>query len=173
MSEIVETAADDVQVSERLQSIFVATEYIKNYKSVNHVRDLPDIFLDEPHELGGENTGPTALEMGLCALNSCTAMIMNILRREMKFDLGAVRFEATGIHDVRRAEMRRTGKLFSQVEPIAYHYHKVIQKVFIKTTEDDERLALFKSEVERLCPLHALLRDASVEVESIWIREED
>ena len=172
MSEVVETAADDVHTNERLHSIFVSTEYIKNYKSVNHVRDLPDIFLDEPLELGGENSGPTALEMGLCALNSCTAMIVNILRREMKFDVGGLRFEATGIHDVRRAEMRRTGKTFSQVEPIAYHYHKVIQKVFIKTTETDDRVAHFKSEVERLCPLHALLRDASVDVESVWTREQ-
>ncbi len=171
MSETVETAANDVQVNERLQSIFVETEYLKNYKSVNHVRDLPDIYLDEPLDLGGENSGPTALEMGLCALNSCTAMIMNILRREMKFDIGGVRFESTGIHDVRRAEMRRTGKLFSEVEPIAYHYHKVTQKVFMKTSEDGERLAQFKSEVERLCPLHALLRDAGVDVESIWIHE--
>lgn len=172
MNDAVETAAADVHTNERLQSIFVTTEYIKNYKSVNHVRDLPDIYLDEPVELGGENAGPTALEMCLCALNSCTAMIMNILRREMKFDLGGVRFEATGIHDVRRAEMRRTGKTFSQVEPIAYHYHKVIQKVFIRTPESDERLEKFKSEVERLCPLHALFRDAKIDVETVWERED-
>lgn len=172
MNDQIETAASDVQSDERLQGIFVTTEHIKNYKSVNHVRDLPDIYLDEPLELGGENAGPTALEMGLCALNSCTAMVMNILRREMRFDLGAVRFEATGIHDVRRAEMRRTGKTFSQVEPIAYHYHKIIQKVFIKTSEDDARLEKFKSEVERLCPLHALFRDAKIAMETDWIREE-
>ena len=82
-----------------------------------------------------------------------------------------VRFESQGIHDVRRAEMRRTGKLFSQVEPIAYHYHKVIQKVFMKMSESDERLAKFRSEVERLCPLHALLRDAKVNVVSEWNRD--
>lgn len=167
----VPTAADDVTVSDRLQSITVSTEYLGAYQSVNHVRDLPPIYLDEPKELGGKNTGPTPLEMTLCALNSCTAMIMNILRREMQFDIKAVRFEADGVHDVRRAEMRRTGKLFSQVEPIAYHYHKVIQRVFIETSESDERLAKFRSEVERLCPLHALLRDARVNVVSEWTRQ--
>jgi uncharacterized OsmC-like protein len=170
MSTITDTAAADVQVNERLQSIYVTTEYLGAYQSVNHVRDLPDIFLDEPLELGGKNTGPTPLEMGLCALNSCTAMIMNILRREMKFDIQAVRFETQGVHDVRRAEMRRTGKLFSQVEPIAYHYHKVVQRIFMKTAESDERLAKFRSEVERLCPLHALLRDARVNVVTEWNR---
>jgi putative redox protein len=170
MSTITDTAAADVQVNERLQSIYVTTEYLGAYQSVNHVRDLPDIFLDEPLELGGKNTGPTPLEMGLCALNSCTAMIMNILRREMKFDIQAVRFETQGVHDVRRAEMRRTGKLFSQVEPIAYHYHKVVQRIFMKTPESDERLAKFRAEVERLCPLHALLRDARVNVVTEWNR---
>jgi putative redox protein len=154
-----------------LQSIFVATDYLGSYQSANHVRDLPDIYLDEPTELGGKNTGPTPLEMGLCALNSCTAMIMNILRREMQFDLKGARFETQGIHDVRRAEMRRTGKLFSQVEPIAHHYHKITQKVFLRSGESEERLERFRSEVERLCPLHALLRDAKVNVVTEWHRE--
>jgi putative redox protein len=170
MNDLSHTAAMDIQVSDRLQSIKVTTEFLGNYQSVNHVRDLPPIYLDEPLELGGKNTGPTPLEMTLCALNSCTAMIMNILRKEMRFDLAGVRFEAEGIHDVRRAEMRRTGKLFSQVEPIAYHYHKVIQRVYMTTSESDERLEKFRSEVERLCPLHALLRDAKVDVVSEWVR---
>jgi uncharacterized OsmC-like protein len=160
-----------VTVSDRLQSIHVRTDYRGAYQSVSQVRDLPPIYLDEPLELGGKNMGPTPLEMTLCALNSCTAMIMNILQREMSFKFAGARFEAEGIHDVRRAEMKRTGKLFSQVEPIAYHYHKVIQRVYLRTSESDERLALFRSEVERLCPLAALLRDAKVNVKTEWIRE--
>lgn len=171
MNDMSQTAAADITVSDRLQSIRVETEYLGAYQSVNHVRDLPPIYLDEPTELGGKNTGPTPLEMTLCALNSCTAMVMNILRKEMKFDISGLRFEAVAQHDVRRAEMKRTGKLFSQVEPIAYHYHKVHQKVFMKTTESPERLEKFRSEVERLCPLHALLRDAKVNVEFEWVRE--
>lgn len=171
MDDLSHTAAADIQVSDRLQGIKVTTDYLGNYQSVNHVRDIPPIYLDEPVELGGKNTGPTPLEMTLCAFNSCTAMIMNILRKEMRFDMKGVRFEAEGIHDVRRAEMRRTGKLFSQVEPVAYHYHKVTQRVYIKTAEPEDRLAHFKAEVERLCPLHALLRDAKVNVVSEWIRE--
>ncbi len=171
MNDLSHTAAADIQVSDRLQGIKVTTDYLGNYQSVNHVRDIPPIYLDEPVELGGKNTGPTPLEMTLCAFNPCTAMIMNILRKEMRFDMKGVRFEAEGIHDVRRAEMRRTGKLFSQVEPVAYHYHKVTQRVYIKTAEPEDRLAHFKAEVERLCPLHALLRDGKVNVVSEWIRE--
>jgi uncharacterized OsmC-like protein len=171
MNDVRDSAAGDVQISDRLQSIFVRTEYLGAYQSVNHVRDLPDIYLDEPVELGGKNTGPTPLEMGLCSLNSCTAMVMNIMRREMRFDIQGIRMEAEGIHDVRRAEMKRTGKLFSEVEPIAYHYHRIVQKIWIKTSESEERLETFRHEVERLCPLHALLRDAKVNMETHWIKE--
>ena len=170
MNDITQTAAMDVKSNDRLQSIHVSTEYISGYQSVNHVRDLSPIYLDEPYDLGGKNSGPTALEMTLCAPNSCTAMIMFILKREMKFDLQGIKFESEGMHDVRRVEMKRTGKLFSQVEPIAYHFHKVIQKIYIKTAESDERLTIFRKEVERLCPLHALFRDAKVNIMTEWTR---
>lgn len=164
------SAADDVQAEERLQSIHVSTEYLGGYRSVNHVRDIPGFNLDEPVELGGRNTGPTPLESMLCALNSCSAMIMNIMRKEQRFLMDGVKFEADGVIDVRRVEMKRTGKLYSEVEPIAYHYHKVTQRVYIDTKESDERLEKFRSEVERLCPIQALLRDAKVEFVTEWIR---
>ncbi|MFG3690237.1 OsmC family protein [Micromonospora sp. CB01531] len=171
MSDI-DTAANDVQGDERIQPITVRTEYLGRYQSVNHIRDLPPIYLDEPVDLGGKNSGPTALEATLAALNSCTAMIMYVLRREMKFDLQGVTFEADGWIDIRRIEMKRTGLKYSQVVPIADHYQKVVQRVELVTTEHGERLEHFKHEVHRLCPMHTLLRDAGVPVESVWtIRE--
>lgn len=163
-----DTAADDVQGEERIQPIHVSTEYLGRYQSVNHIRDLDPIYMDEPKDLGGLNSGPTALESGLAALNSCTAMIMYVLKREMRFDLGALRFEADGWIDVRRIEMKKTGKLYSEIEPIADHYDRVVQRVFITTSESGERLEHFKHEVHRLCPMHTLLRDAGVPVTSEW-----
>lgn len=164
------SAAEDVESEERLQPIHVSAEYRGRYQSANLVRDLPEFYLDEPKELGGQNTGPTPLESVLCALNSCSAMIMNILRREMRFEYGALRFEADGVVDVRRVEMKRTGKLYSEVEPIARHYHQVSQRIFIETGESDERLAEFRAKVERLCPVQCLLRDAGVDLRVEWIR---
>jgi uncharacterized OsmC-like protein len=159
----------DVVGDERIQPIFVKTEYVSRYQSVSTIRDLPPLYIDEPEDLGGSNAGPTALESTLAALNSCTAMIMYVMKRELRFDLGAVRFETEGWIDVRRIEMKRKKIKYSEVEPIAYHYQKVTQKVFIETSETAERLAHFKSEVERLCPLNALLHDAKVPMESEWV----
>jgi uncharacterized OsmC-like protein len=167
------TAAADVQIAseERIQPIFVTTDYVGRYQSANHVRDIPEFFLDEPSELGGRNTGPTALEMTLAALNSCSAMIMYILSKEMRFDLRGVHFETQGWIDIRRIEMRRLRLKYSEVEPVAEHYHKVSQKVVVTTGETPERLAQFRAEVERLCPMYALLRDAGVPLESSWIAQ--
>lgn len=163
-----DTAASDVQGDERIQPIHVRTNYISRYQSVSHIRDLEPLHMDEPKDLGGLNSGPTALESTLAALNSCTAMIMYVLKREMKFDLGDLSFEADGWIDVRRIEMKKSGKLYSQVEPIADHFDRVVQRVYITTSEGGERLEHFKREVHRLCPMHTLLRDAGVPVTSEW-----
>jgi uncharacterized OsmC-like protein len=166
-----DSAADDVLVEERIQPIHVSTEYLGRYQSINRIRDIAEFHCDEPEDLGGKNAGPTALEMTLAALNSCTAMIMHVMRKELRFDLRSVRFEADGFIDVRRVEMKRTGKKYSEIEPITYHYDRVVQRVYIQTSESDERLAEFREEVERLCPMHALLRDARVPMEAVWSRE--
>lgn len=159
---------EDVFVEERIQPIHVSTEYVGRYQSANHIRDLPTFYIDEPLDLGGRNSGPTALESTLAALNSCTAMIMYVMRREMRFDLRDARFEAEGLIDVRRVAMKKTGMKYSEVEPITYHYQRVKQHVYLTTTELTDRVAEFRTKVERLCPMHALLRDASVPLESTW-----
>ena len=67
--------------------------------------------------------------------------------------------------------MKRSGKKYSQVEPIAYHFHQVRQRIFIASPESDERLAELKRQVARLCPVSRLLEDAGVDFQVTWIRE--
>ena len=171
MTEIADTAANDVQTTDRIEAIHVATEYISGYQSVSRIRDLPDFYVDEPKFLGGRNSGPTPLETTLAALNSCSAMIAHVLRLEMKFDLKAIRFETDGFVEVRRVEMKRTGKKYSEIEPLAENYQRVVQNVYIDTSEPEERVALLGSEIERLCPLQTLFRHANVQMEINWIRQ--
>lgn len=166
-----QSAGADVDITDRIDSIRVDTEYAGKYHSINRIRDLPDFHIDEPRNLGGSNSGPTALETTLAALNSCTAMIVHIMRMEMGFDLQGMRFETDGYIDVRRVEMKRTGKKYSEVQPIAEHYHEVHQRVYITTPESEERLQHMAHEVERLCPLHALFRGARVKMRTDWIRQ--
>ncbi len=162
-------AITDIEGEERIQPIHVETEYVSRYQSINRIRDIPEFYIDEPRDLGGRNTGPTALEMTLAALNSCSAMIMFVLRNEFSFRFSDLRFETDGWIDVRRIEMKRSGLKYSQVEPIAFHYHRVSQKVFLTTAEPPERIAFFRDETKRLCPLQRLLTDAGVQLEAEWV----
>ena len=165
-------ALDDLQGEQRIQPIHVSTEYISRYQSANTIRDLPPFYIDEPKDLGGRNAGATALETTLAALNSCSAMIMFVLRAEYQFQFTDVRFETEGWIDVRRIEMKRTGLRYSQVEPVAKHYARVTQKVYLRTAETAERISFFRDEVHRLCPMQQLLSDAGVPLDVEWIAED-
>lgn len=168
MSSESRSSADDVEVSDRLQPIHVETQYLGKYKSAVNIRDLAVCYLDEPKELGGDNDGPTPLESVLASLCGCTSMIVHIMQREMGFRLHAMRCEADGVVDVRRAEMKRTGKKYSEVEPIAHHFHSVTLKVFIKSDESPERVAELERQVRRLCPVSRLLEDAGIAFNVEW-----
>ena len=171
MSTGARSTADDVSANERLQPIHVETEYLGGYKSAVRIRDLPVSYLDEPTELGGDNDGPTPLESVLASLCACTSMIAHIMQREMRFRLESMRCEADGIVDVRRVEMKRTGKRYSQIEPVAEHFHRVELRIHVRTRESDERLAELERQVRRLCPVSRLLEDAGVDFAPHWIRE--
>ena len=161
---------DEVTLEDRLNTITVDTTYLERYQSESTIRDLPGLFLDEPRSLGGFNSGPTALETTLAALNACSAMIMHIVRMELKFEMSDISFHTTAVVDSRRVEMKKTRKKYSEIEPVARHYRSVHQEITIRSDESGQRWDLFTSEVHRLCPMHALLEDAGVPVEIVWKR---
>jgi uncharacterized OsmC-like protein len=161
---------DEITLEDRLHEITVDTEYKDRYQSESMIRDLPGLYIDEPRSLGGFNSGPTALETTLAALNACSAMIMHIVRMELTFEMGKISFHTTGTVDSRRVEMKKTKKKYSEIEPVTRHYRSVRQEITIASDESGERWDLFTSEVHRLCPMHALLDDAGVPVEIVWRR---
>lgn len=161
---------DQVTLEDRLHTITVDTEYKDRYQSESTIRDVPPVFIDEPRTLGGFNSGPTALETTLAALNACSAMIMHIIRLELKFEMSDISFHTTGVVDSRRVEMKKTKKKYSEIAPVARHYKEVRQEITIRSDESGDRWDLFTSEVHRLCPMHALLEDAGIPVEIVWKR---
>lgn len=171
MTQTQTSGGDFAQAAERLHAIHVATEYLGRYQSVSRIRDVPEVHIDEPQKLGGQNSGPTALETTLAALNACSAMIIYILQKEMRFNMEVLRFDTEGVVDARSVEMRRTGRKYSEIEPITEHYQSVNQTIYVKTDESSDRFEHLKSEVLRLCPMHALLRDAGVPTTVLWIVE--
>jgi uncharacterized OsmC-like protein len=50
------------------------------------------------------------------------------------------------------------------------HFKTVRVQVHVSTDEDEERLREVVEETEARCPVFNLIKDAGVEVESVWIR---
>jgi uncharacterized OsmC-like protein len=155
----------------RLQPIHASSKYMGKFRSEISIRDLPPYYVDEPKFVGGDDMGPTPLETILGALCGCTSMIIYILKNEMKFEFEDMRCEADGVTDKRGLEMRKTGKKYSEIEPITFHFASVKMKIHIKTDESDERFETMKELVAKLCPVSKLLEHADVPFEVTWIRK--
>ena len=89
----------------------------------------------------------------------------------MRFGLALMRCQVKGVNDIRRVEMKQTGKKYSEVEPLSYHFHQVHQTLLVVTSKSDERLDELKAHVARLCPVSRLPENAKVSLKVDWIRE--
>jgi putative redox protein len=63
------------------------------FKQVVKVRDH-QVTADEPHDLGGEDAGPSPQELLAVSLASCTAITMEMYAQRKGWDIGDVEVEA-------------------------------------------------------------------------------
>jgi uncharacterized OsmC-like protein len=95
------------------------------------VRDLEPVLSDEPPARGGENRGPSPLELVLFSLCSCTNVTAGRMAAKLRFEYSRLETEAEGELDTR-------GRKGTADVPV--HYRKVRLRVRIATDESDERL---------------------------------
>ena len=104
----------DIEGEERIQPIHVATQYVSRYQSVNQIRDLPEFCIDEP-DLGGRNSGPTALELD----SRGTELVLghDHVRAPRRVQVRVLRppVQHNGWIDVRRIRMKRSREIHVQV----------------------------------------------------------
>lgn len=116
----------------------------KGYQMTAVTRDMPEIVLDAPSNLGND-AGYGPLELQLAALASCAAMtVASSLRKKKDRRIGSVNVEASGT-------LRDTPPItFSD---IALHFE------FVSTdaTPDEIQHAIDMAE-SKLCPVWALLK---------------
>src|SRR6266511_1975023 len=60
------------------------------------VRELEPMLSDEPPVRGGENRGPSPLELVLCSLCACTNVSTTRMAAKLRFDYTALETEAEG-----------------------------------------------------------------------------
>jgi uncharacterized OsmC-like protein len=127
------------------------------------VRELEPLLSDEPPTRGGENRGPSPLELVLCALCACT----NVSTARMAAKL---RFEYTDLETQAEGELDTRGRKGTADVPV--HYRAVRLLVRIATEENDARRERLADLVARYCPVDSLISAAVDDYQVRWERIE-
>jgi uncharacterized OsmC-like protein len=125
------------------------------------VRDLPPTVSDEPAKRGGEDRGPSPLELLLFSLGACTNVTTGRMAAKLRFEYSDLETEAEGELDTR-------GRKGTADVPV--HYRAVRLRVRIATDESDARIARLAGLVGRYCPVDSLMRAAIDDYQVSWER---
>jgi uncharacterized OsmC-like protein len=138
-------------------------EMLSRTATAIHVRDLPVLVSDEPPKRGGENRGPSPLELVLAALCACTNVSAGRLAPKIRFEYSDLETSAEGELDTR-------GRKGTADVPV--HYRAVRLTVRIATDEPDERIERLADLVARYCPVDSLIGAAVPDYTVVWERKE-
>jgi uncharacterized OsmC-like protein len=127
------------------------------------VRDLAPVKSDEPPVRGGENRGPSPLELVLCSLCACTNVSAARMAAKLRFEYSDLSTEAEGELDTR-------GRKGTAEVPV--HYRVVRLRVAITTSESEQRVRRLADLVGRYCPVDSLMRAAVPDYSVTWERIE-
>ena len=124
------------------------------------VRDL-NVVIDEPHERGGTNLGPTPTEAAMTALIACTNVIGHKNAKRLGIDLGEITIDTACKFD-------RRGVLME--EEIDVPFPAVSLTVNCKTTATQEELDLVGSETAKYCAIAKLFEAAGTDLSVNWVK---
>ena len=125
------------------------------------VRDLAPVLSDEPPARGGENRGPSPLELVLFSLCACTNVTTGRMAAKLRFRYSNLETEAEGELDTRG----RKG-----IADVPVHYRAVRLRVRVATDESDERIDRLADLVGRYCPVDRLIGAAVDDYTVDWER---
>lgn len=125
------------------------------------IRAFPPLISDEPPSRGGEDSGPTPMELVLAGLCGCTNVTAGRMAAKLRFAYTDLEASAVGELDIR-------GRKGTADVPV--HWRAVRLEVRIATDEPDERIARLADLVGRYCPVDSLIRAAVEAYEVTWTR---
>ncbi|WP_078429596.1 OsmC family protein [Alkalihalobacterium alkalinitrilicum] len=120
------------------------------------------ITIDEPADMGGNDTGADPLTILLSSLAGCENVIANMVAKEMSFDLQGIEFDIKGLLDL-RGLMGEEG-----VKP---YFEKVTINAKVKTSESQERVNELQSKTDKRCPVFTTFEAAGIELVPNWVKE--
>lgn len=102
------------------------------------------VTLDEPTSLGGTDTGMNPVEMVLCALGACQAIVAKVYAKKFDIRLNGFRVELEGDLDtdgfMNKSDVRRG-------------YSDIRYNIVIQTDADREQVEKFVDFIEQTCPV--------------------
>lgn len=116
---------------------------------------------DEPPARGGQDGGPTPLELLMASLCACTTVSAARMAAKLRFAYSALETVAEGELDTRG----RKGEA-----DVPVHHRSVRLRVRIATEESDAKLDRLADLVGRYCPVDSFMRAAVPDYEVAWER---
>jgi uncharacterized OsmC-like protein len=127
-----------------------------------HVRDFSPLVSDEPPSRGGQDRGPSPLELLLASLCACTNVTTGRMAAKLRFQYSGLEMYAEGELDTRG----RRG-----LADVPVHYRAVRLHVAIETDEPDARVERLAGLVARYCPVDTLMRPVIPDFDVTWERK--
>lgn len=129
-----------------------ATEWVEDMRCSAKVRDFDPMFIDEPPELGGQDSAPNPVELVLVALGTCQEIMYSAYASVMDIQLDSVKVNARGYLDLKG--------LFGLDSEVPAGYSRITFEAELESPADDESLRKLVDAVENHCPVLDILARA-------------
>jgi uncharacterized OsmC-like protein len=137
------------------------TRLVRGLRCAANVRRFPTLFVDEPWDLGGEDSSANPMELLLVALGTCQEVIFSAYAAVMGIPLDAVSVTVKGFLDLRG--------MLAMDESISAGYQRVTYETMIESTADHEQIRKLVGVVEAHCPLLDTLRRPIEVIGSVFL----
>lgn len=132
-----------------------ATEWVEDVRCSASVRNFAPMAIDEPPELGGQDSAPNPVELVLVALGTCQEIMYSAYASVMDIQLDSVKVNARGYLDLKG--------LFGLDDNVPAGYSRITFETELESPADDNALRKLVETVESHCPvLDILARPQSV-----------
>lgn len=138
------------------------SRWMEQMKSEITIRDFSPVTMDEPGDLGGQDTAPTPMEYVLAALLGCTTVMAVMIAKEMAIKVNALMMRAEG-------ELNTDGIMGKGNVPP--YFTRVKQEISINSTASQEQLERLAEQIKKRCPVYNMLKAAGTVVEVSWQSE--
>lgn len=126
------------------ETTFKATAHLQEGVQVKvKSRDF-EIIIDEPKDMGGTDTGMNPVELILCALGACQAIVAGAFAKRENMTFTDFRVELEG-------DLDTDG--FLGLSDVRVGYSDIRYNIHIETDEPKEKVDKFIEFVEKTCPV--------------------